>query len=197
MGLLNNKSGGIPDETFKRTSAESRHIPDEAFKRTSAESRQITDKTFKRMSAEIRHHGSGQHRSHITSIYLSWRPRAGLCLDLFGVTFATLKAHEAREPFKSISFQLLAWSRSDLLWHQGQQAIPHFDWEQQLTKAAMLQQRTFPLFNISCSAWCKISVMPVGSGNLGVGPVLVRVEAKGGDWTDESNTLLAPDWGVL
>ena len=28
----------------------------------------------------------------------------------------------------------------------------------------------------------------MGTDNLGVGPVPVRVKAKGGDWTDESNT---------
>ena len=39
------------------------------------------------------------------------------------------------------------------------------------------------------------SVMPVGSGNLRVGPVPVMVEAKGRDWTGESNTLLVPGWG--
>ena len=34
--------------------------------------------------------------------------------------------------------------------------------------------------------------MPMGSGNLGVGPVPVCVEARGGDWTVESNTLPMP-----
>ena len=35
-------------------------------------------------------------------------------------------------------------------------------------------------------------VMPVGSGNLGVGPVPVSVKAKGGDWTVESDTSPTP-----
>ena len=34
--------------------------------------------------------------------------------------------------------------------------------------------------------------MPVGSDNLGVGPVPVTLEARGGDWTVESNTLPMP-----
>ena len=35
-------------------------------------------------------------------------------------------------------------------------------------------------------------VMPVGSDNLGVGPVPVNVEAKGRDWTVESNMSPTP-----
>ena len=36
------------------------------------------------------------------------------------------------------------------------------------------------------------AVIPMGSGNLGVGPVPVNVEAKGRDWTVESDTLPTP-----
>ena len=39
--------------------------------------------------------------------------------------------------------------------------------------------------------------MPMGSENLGVGPVPVNVKAKGGDWTGESNTLLVPGWDLV
>ena len=36
-----------------------------------------------------------------------------------------------------------------------------------------------------------------GLAGDGTNMVPVRVEAKGRDWTDESNMLLAPGWGVL
>ena len=39
--------------------------------------------------------------------------------------------------------------------------------------------------------------MPVGSGNLRVGPVPVSVEAKGGFWMVESNTSPAPGRGLV
>ena len=42
-----------------------------------------------------------------------------------------------------------------------------------------------------------LCVMPVGSGHLRVGPVPVNVEAKGRDWTVESDTLPTPDRSLV